>query len=78
METILLAFSTATAKDTSVGGTSNWPKLPDIESFPPIAGSPKSLWAWYAPSNAANGLPHLDGLLPNLSKYSWNVNLIFL
>ena len=49
-----------------------------MESLPPIEGSPNSFWIWNAPNNADKGLPHFLESLPNLSKYSWKVNLIFL
>ena len=72
-DTTFAAFSTPTANETSVGGTSKSPKLPDIESLPPIAAISRAICTSYAPSNAANGLPHLEESFPSFSKYSWNV-----
>ncbi len=48
-------FATSTANDTSVGGTSISLNVPDIESLPPIEGSPYPICASYAPRSAANG-----------------------
>ena len=54
---VITSFSlaTSTAKETSVGGTSISLKVPDMESFPPMDGSPKPICASNAPSSAANG-----------------------
>ena len=49
------SFATSTAKETRVGGTSISLKVPDMESFPPMDGSPKPICASNAPSSAANG-----------------------
>ncbi len=70
-------FATSTAKDTSVGGTSISLKVPDMESLPPIDGSPYPICASYAPSNAANGWLQREGSSVMRLKYSWNVNRIF-
>ena len=67
---ISFSFATSTANDTSVGGTSISLNVPDIESFPPIDGSPNPICASYAPSNAANGWLHLFGSSLILRKYS--------
>ena len=40
-----VVFATSTAKDTSVGGTSISLNVPDMESFPPMDGSPKPICA---------------------------------
>ena len=61
-----------TANAISVGGTSMFSNVPDMESLPPIAATSNSAWAFSAPSNAANGLPHFSGLSPVRPKYSWN------
>ena len=58
-EIIFSAFAIPTANVTKVGGTLIFSKVPDIESFPPIEGIPKSICAFNAPNNAENGLPHL-------------------
>ena len=44
---VMMSFSLAisTAKDTSVGGTSMSLKVPDMESFPPMDGSPNPICA---------------------------------
>ena len=59
----------AVAKDTSVGGTSKSSKEPDMESLPPMAPTPKSIWAMSAPSTAAMGLPQRSGSWRSFSKY---------
>ena len=64
---------TAVANDTSVGGTSSCSKLPDMESLPPMAHTPRSTCAMSAPSTAAAGLPQRSGSSRSFSKYSWNV-----
>ena len=64
---------TAVANDTNVGGTSNCSKLPDMESLPPMAPTPRSTCAISAPSTAAAGLPQRSGSSRSFSKYSWNV-----
>ena len=71
----MLAFVIATAKETSVGGTSRSSNEPDIESLPPIDGSPSLICASIAPRSAAAGLPQRTGTSWSLSKYSWNVSL---
>ena len=74
-----IAFRTShghIAKLTSVGGTSISLNEPDIESFPPIDAKPSRICASNAPSKAAKGLPHRDGLLRSFSKYSWKVKRI--
>ena len=68
-----LALPQLTAKETRVGGTSRSSKLPDMESLPPMAATPRSVWAFRAPSRAARGLPQRTGSLPSRSKYSWKV-----
>ena len=70
------SFATSTAKDTSVGGTSISLKEPDMESFPPMDGSPNAICALYAPSSAANGWLQRFGSSLILRKYSWNVKRI--
>ena len=60
-ETVLLALVAATAKHTSVGGTSSSLKEPDMLSFPPMAGTLKCSCAVSAPSKAAAGLPQRSG-----------------
>ena len=72
-DTVLLAFVIATAKLTSVGGTSIVSNVPDILSLPPIDGIPSLSCASIAPRSAAAGLPQRSGTSFNLSKYSWNV-----
>ena len=67
----------AVAKDTSVGGTSKSSKEPDMESLPPMAPTPKSIWAMSAPSTAAMGLPQRSGSWRSFSKYSWKVRYMF-
>ena len=67
---------TAVANDTSVGGTSRSSKLPDMESLPPMAPTPKSTCAMSAPSRADTGLPQRSGSSRSFSKYSWNVRYI--
>ena len=64
---------TATAKEIRVGGTSRSSKLPDMESLPPIAPAPRSIWAINAPSTAAVGLPQRSGSSRSFSKYSWKL-----
>ena len=71
---VLLARVLATAKLTSVGGTSSPSKEPDMLSFPPMAGSPRPSWADRAPSKAAAGLPQRAGSSRRRSKYSWKVS----
>ena len=44
-----------------------------MESLPPMAATPNSRWARYAPSSADRGLPQRLGSLPGFSKYSWKV-----
>ena len=63
------------AKLTRVGGTSSSLKLPDMESLPPMEGTPSSFWARNAPRSAAAGLPHRSGTSRSRSKYSWKVSL---
>ena len=67
------AFSVVTAKDTSVGGTSSFSKVPLMESLPPMAPMPRSIWARKAPSRAAKGRPQRLESRPGLGKYSWKV-----
>ncbi len=57
----LFAFAEATAKVTIVGGTFKSLNVPDMLSFPPIAGIPSFICAWKAPSKAASTLPHFSG-----------------
>lgn len=68
-----LALPGAIAKEQSVGGTSIFSNVPDMESLPPIAAMFKSSCASSAPSSAANGLPQRVGSVPMRSKYSWKV-----
>ena len=75
---IFFASCGAIAKDTSVGGTSIFSNVPDIESLPPIAAIPSSHCALSAPSSAAAGLPQRDGVFCVRSKYSWNVRYALL
>ena len=77
-EIIFFVSDVVTAKEINVGGTSIFSKVPDIESFPPIDGTEKSNWAFNAPNNAANGLPHLFASSFNLSKNSWQESLTLL
>ena len=72
-EMISPVFPAVTAKETSVGGTSRFSKVPDMESFPPIAAAPRFIWASNAPSRAARGLPQRFPSVPGFSKYSWKV-----
>ena len=72
------SFATSTANDTSVGGTSISLKVPDMESLPPMEGSPKPICASYAPRSAAKGWLQRFGSSLILRKYSWKVNLTFL
>ena len=72
-EMISPVFAVVTAKDTSVGGTSSFSKEPDMESLPPMAAIPRSIWASNAPSRAASGLPQRFPSVPGFSKYSWKV-----
>ena len=58
-------------KAISIGGTLICWKVPDIESLPPIEGSPSSTCIFRAPSSALSGLPHDSGFLVMRSKYSW-------
>ena len=68
-----LVLPMAVAKLTRVGGTSMLSKLPDMESLPPMAATPRSTWAFSAPSSAAKGWPQRSGSLPKRWKYSWKV-----
>ena len=72
-ETTSVTFPAVTAKETSVGGTSSFSKLPDMESLPPIAPAPKAICASSAPSRAAKGLPQRSGAVRSRSKYSWKL-----
>ena len=65
----------ATAKLTSVGGTSISSNVPDMLSLPPMEGRPRRSCACIAPRSAAAGLPQREGTSFNLSKYSWKVSL---
>ena len=44
-DTTYSASTVSTANDTNVGGTSISLNVPDILSFPPIAGIPSLFWA---------------------------------
>ncbi len=72
-ETVRDALPGATAKETSVGGTSMSLNVPDMESLPPMAPRRSSFWAVKAPSRAEKGLPHRVGSVLSFSKYSWRV-----
>ena len=74
-EMVLDAFVMATAKLTSVGGTSKSSNEPDILSLPPIEGMPSASCACMAPKSAAAGFPQRSGLSYKRSKYSWKVSL---
>ena len=74
VETTLSALAVETAKDTSVGGTSMFSNVPDMESLPPIEPQDSSSCALNAPSRAAMGLPQRLGSFWVRSKYSWNVS----
>ena len=67
------ALMGAMAKEISVGGTSRSRKEPDMESLPPIAAAPKSIWASMAPRRAIKGLPQRSGSVRSFSKYSCKV-----
>ena len=68
--TISPVLAVVTAKETRVGGTSSFSKLPLMESLPPMAATPRPIWASKAPSSAARGLPQRLGSRPRRSKYS--------
>ncbi len=74
---IFLASATSKAKDTSVGGTSIFSKVPDMESLPPMDGRPYFICASKAPSSAVKGALHLVSSSVMRLKYSWNVKRIF-
>ena len=78
VETTRFASAVDTAKETSVGGTSIFSKVPDMESLPPIDAQESSSCARYAPSSAENGLPQRLGLFCVRSKYSWKVSQHYL
>ena len=67
---ISCSLATSIANEHNVGGTSICSNVPDIESLPPIDGSPKPICASYAPRSAANGWLHLEGSSVILLKYS--------
>ena len=56
---------------TRVGGTCMCSKVPLMESFPPIEGSPSSACILSVPRRAARGLPQVWGSCVMRSKYSW-------
>ena len=62
-----------TANVINVGGTQISLKVPDIESFPPMAGVSNAISASINPNNACIGLPHFTGSVCKRSKYSWFV-----
>ena len=44
-----------------------------MESLPPMAATPRPIWARKAPSSAERGLPQRLGSRPRRSKYSWKL-----
>ena len=73
----LPALTVVIPKEINVGGTLMCSKVPLIESFPPIDGSPSAICIFSEPRSALIGLPQTAGSWVILSKYSWHENLIF-
>ena len=72
-ETMSPQRAVVTAKEISVGGTSRSSKVPLMESLPPTAATPMSIWALKAPSTAERGWLQRFPSLPGWPKYSWKV-----
>ena len=70
VETTRPASTVVMPKAMSIGGTLISWNVPDIESLPPIEGSPSSTCMRRAPSSAPRGLPHEVASRVMRSKYS--------
>ena len=64
----------ATAKETSVGGTSMSSKEPDMQSLPPMAATPQIHLGIEGAQQRRKGLAPAVGVVRSCcSKYSWKV-----